>query len=779
MRFSAWWHRAWQDVCGVASVVVMALAYLSPGLKDGLSFGPYDAGSNGTIGHPGSPAEVATYNRVSGDIINQGIPWNSLDRLLIHAGHLPLWNSYNGLGLPQLFNFESAAFSLPDIVSYGVPLRYAWTVVILMKLLIAGTGAYALARVLGARPLAASFGGITFMLSGGFAAWLGWSLTGVVDFAPWIVCFIVLSYRERRRLWQVLLAISVMFAFFGGFPEMYALLGGALVIFVVSGALFLLATKRRVQLAGCARTVFALCCGTLLAMPLLLPGEQLIKLSTHAAGPGKPSGRPISFASLFLAPGYYGLPTHGSVSFPSTNFYESVTYVGAIAIALALAGLFLARRQAAVVALGVFTVVCFVASYKFGNFSPAGQLLADVGLGTVHANRARLLVGFGIAVLGAVGLEQILRRPSRQVRLAWLASALVGAGLVVVLVVSSATEHLSGLQGTERFDSLIWPCGLAVALVISAAVVLVAGRRGSLSRAVSVPLGLGLVALQAAFLLFAGVGLNSWSSTGFVQYPGVTELKQIVGSGLVGLDGAFPGSPKVWPRLGFYPNLNIAYRVAEFATHDPLVPAAFTRTFPVLPKSGHGKASLSALDMPDISSAAMAREYGISYLLVQPGHPVPSGTKLVATISGERLVKVTGSERFSFAGTSGADKGTVTSWSQPVDNRWVIHVRAPAAGASSRVLVLRLTDVPGFRASDGSRSLAVRPYGAFEMAVTVPPGTSTVTVTYWPRRFTYGLVLGALGVVALAIWCLLGLFRLGLFRRRGGAHRRRTAEASA
>ncbi len=741
------------DAAGVGSVVAMALAYLSPALKDGWYFGSYDAAANGTIGHPGNPVNRPVYNRLSGDLVNQGIPWNTLDWRLVHAGHLPLWNSYNVLGLPQLFNFESAGLSFPDLVSYAVPLRYAWLVIALVKLLVAGTGAYVLVRQLGVGPLGASFAGISFMLSGGYANWLGWPLSGVVAFAPWILAFMLLSYRDRRHRWSVLLAVSVMFAFFGGFPEMYALLAGALAVFATAAGVTLLIVRRQLPSArGLLRVLFGLAGGAALACPLLLPGAQLIGGSTYKAAKAMPTGTPLNRIVSFLSAGYYGLPIRGSVTFRGINFYETTSYISILALALALVGAGVARRQAAAVGMVLLTLACLLMTYRLGPLNLGGKVLVAFGLESVHANRIRLLADLGVAVLGGVGLDRIVTDRGRSARTAWLVAAAAGAGVVVAVAVASAVEHLRGALGAERFDALLWPCGLAVAGLLSAVLLVVFHRRGVIRAAV----GTGLVALQAAALLFAAVGLNTWTSVGYRHYSATTELSRIVGRSLVGLDGTYPGSPKTWPRLGYYPNINVVYRLAEFAAHDPLLPVGYARTFPAPPRQGRGPDTLSPLDIPRISSATLARQLGIGYLLVQPRFPVPSGTRLVTTISGERLVVVEGAERFSLAGASA---GRVTSWEQPADNRWVLHVDAPSGPASSRLLVLRLTRVPGFTATAGGRALLIQPYGAFEMAVTVPRGVSTVTITYWPGRFTDGLVIAAIAMVVLALWCAFPLVR--------------------
>jgi hypothetical protein len=771
------WRRHRQDVAGVASVVAMALAYMAPALKDGLVFGPYDAAADGTIGNLGTVRQVPLYNRLNGDVVNQAIPWNTLDWRLVHAGQLPLWNPYNVLGLPQLFNFESGAFSLPALAGYAVPLRLAFTVTVLVKLLVAGLGTYLLCRQLAVHPLPAVFGAVSFMLSGGFSSWLGWSLSGVVAFAPLVCAFMLLAYRERRPRYVVLLAVSVMFAYYGGFPEMYALLAGALVGFAAGAAATLLLTRRPLSLQGGARVLGGLALGSGLACPLLLPGAQVLRLSTHAATRGIPAGTAISRLSLLVSSGYYGLPVKGSVTFPHVNFYETVAYVGIVAIAAAAAGLVLARRQAAVVGLGLLTLVSLLASYRIGSTKLAGELFAAVGLRSVHPSRVRLVAALGISCLGAVGLDRLCYRPGRATRRAWLAAAVLAAGLVGALCWSSAVEHLRGREGTERLHALIWPVGLAAALVVAALAVALAGRAsaraaapGAMPARWRLPLGLGLTGLQGAFVLFAGVGLNSWSHTGVREYPAALELRHVVGRGIVAFDGRSGLPPTKWPQLGFYPNLNILYQVTELAGHDPVLPAAYARTWPV-PPAHHGskRPRLSALDMPEIASAAQARRYGISYLLLPPGRALPPGTSLAATVGGEQVARVEGGSRFSFAGAGGAGS-RVLSWSEPSDNRWVVHVDAPSATSSRRELVLAITRLPGFSVTAGGRPLRVRPYGRFEMEVTVPEGASTVRVTYWPGAFTDGIVVAAASLLLLLAWSVLAPVLGG---RRSAAHRRK------
>ncbi len=150
----AWLRTWWGDLAGVGSIVGLAIAYLSPSLKDGTKFGSFDFVIPLTSLGSGAYQQPA-FNHLNSDVVSQMNAWNLLNWQQVHAGHFPLWNDLSLLGLPQFLNFESAVLSMPSLVSYAVPLRLAFITAVLMKLLICGLGAYVLARVLRLGPLGA------------------------------------------------------------------------------------------------------------------------------------------------------------------------------------------------------------------------------------------------------------------------------------------------------------------------------------------------------------------------------------------------------------------------------------------------------------------------------------------------------------------------------------------------------------------------------------------------------------------------------------------------
>ena len=249
-RVALWWERRGADVFGVSAIVGFVLAYLSPAVKDGGSFGSFDTVLSFTSlsagAYPGVP-----HNVLNGDSVTQMVPFNTFDWTAIHHLQFPLWNDLSLLGLNQFLNFQSAVLSLPDLMSYLAPLRFAFLVVVAMKLLIAGTGAYVLCRVLGLRPLASALGGVTFMLSGAFSAWLAWPLSGVVAWLGWIAALAILAYRwKAKRSYVVLLALSVAFCVYGGFPEAYFFVAAALVTFFAVMVALATLSRRRLSPSG-------------------------------------------------------------------------------------------------------------------------------------------------------------------------------------------------------------------------------------------------------------------------------------------------------------------------------------------------------------------------------------------------------------------------------------------------------------------------------------------------------------------------------------------------
>lgn len=791
------------DLAGVGSVVALACAYLSPALKDGAHFGSFDR----VI--PITPLGAGTYrlpafNRVNTDSVSQMNVWNGIDWHAIHSGHFPLWNGLSLLGLPHFLNFESAVLSLPDVVSYAVPLTYAFFVTVLVKLLIAGTGAYVLARVLGLRPFAASFAGVTFMLSGAFANWLAWPLADVVAWLGWIAAFGVLAFTRPDRLRYVAgLAVAVAFCGYGGFPEANVFVALALAVMAAVVALWTPVWRRSVRsgavtaaggaaavlrfdeaglvqgspggpepslvsgargvLAGAGRVAAGAAAGVLLAMPLWYPGLQILSIA-HRATERHFAALPARSLSLLLAQGYYGLPTGKNPFFlTGWNYYESVAYVGVVVIVLAIVAIVAWWRHPTVVALAACCVVVLLVSYEIYGFHPLGRLLNDVTT-QVQWQRFRSVLGLPLGLLGGLGLETLGEGRSRPGRYALRsrragargsvgargAHVALGAGTLLAAAALGlmASQPVSGKHASVvRGGSLVWPFA-TLGVLVAATVALScarAARRDASVLAISLRAGASaaLWGANAAFLLFAGVGVNGYSQTYFPSTPAIAALRHHVGSSLVGLDDNLPSGVQLFVPVGFYPEANAPYGIAQFTGHDPVLPQGYFQAFaPAEAEGGPG------FFEPDITTVAEARRYGIAYVLAAPGARPIAGARQVADIAGERLYAIPGAARVSLEPASGAS-GRIVRVSRPSGTEW--DVVTTATGRSR--LVVRVTAVPGWHATIDGRPVALDRTDHVMWSLAVPPGRHRIRVWYLPGRIFGGLAMAGAGVLLLAATC--------------------------
>ena len=211
-------RRVWVgDLLGLLWVVAAAGAVLTPALAHGASLGPFDwLSAYGLSAQHG----VAIHNRQSFDQITEMIPWTSLAWTQVHHGQLPLWNPYSALGTPLAFNWQAATFSLPALVGYLFPLHLAYTVQVVVTLVVAGTGTYVLCRLLGLGVLGCTMGATIFELSGSFFGWLGWPMASVLSWAGWLFAAALLIVRGRRH-WRPIafFALIVAMAIYAGQPD--------------------------------------------------------------------------------------------------------------------------------------------------------------------------------------------------------------------------------------------------------------------------------------------------------------------------------------------------------------------------------------------------------------------------------------------------------------------------------------------------------------------------------------------------------------------------------
>jgi Bacterial membrane protein YfhO len=767
----------WQHVLAVGLSVALAFLVLGDALRRGAMVGPYDLLSqSGLTSQAGFPFHGNTFEP---DPIKQMIPWTYLAWTQVHHGALPLWNPYSGLGVPLAFNWQSAAFSVPSLIGYTVPLREAYTAGVVTMLVIAGTGGYVFGRVLRLGLLGALTVMAVFELSGPLIAWSGYPQSQVAAWGGWIFAAALLILRGERRILSItLFAVSTAGAVYGGHPEtLITTMSAALLFFVLLVVSRALPARLQFPSGPVLKPVVDLAAGVAvgaaLSAPLLLPGAQLVTQSVRASGGSAPT-LPLHDMLYLVFSNFDGTPVPGSYPFAGAFFYnETAMFVGIIAVVLALVGILVGAKSRRPAAIALTVVGVVLASVVW--FGPLTTLANNLPLLELASwLRALMPLALVIAALAGIGMDGLLQKDAEPVaRKALvggfgLAALLVGALWVFGRTGSDVPAYFRALAEHEHTVSFLWP---VIAIVMG---LVVSGLLWWRPRWSAAGLSL-LLGTEVLSLLAAGSVLIASSPDGYPATAAVQQLQRVVGDARVGTGGtAGVGCP-----LGVLPDANILFGIRQVNMNDPIMPKNYYSAWGSQNHSFSGSAAFSQF-CPVITSAAQARQLGVSYVLEPAGAHGPTGTTYVTTLHVPNAHP-------GLPGTSSSNEdlyfvpasGVVTLSTRPAggsSRRPAVHPKVSSTSSGTLDVTTRraeggtmnfhVSDVPGWHATIDGRPLPLRASSEFDLQADIPPGSHEIKLEYWPPLFSAGLILAAIAVVGIG--CALFAAWLRTHRRRPG-----------
>lgn len=419
----------------------------------------------------------------------------------IRDGRLPQWNTDIFGGVTHIGNAQAAVFEPLMWLASPLPTHRALSTIIVAHVVILGLGMWWLLRHRLALSLHAAALGTATVIGSGLvmSRSLQFEQIAVVSWVPWVLVGVDLSIQaEGRRSRLVVLPVTGALVAVSGHPQQVLIALPLVAAWCLGRFLDVSpgwAGFRR--LAGAGALAVAIAAAQLLPVVLSL-GDSAIVGDRSLAD----ASNPTYSAQIRRLPGtFFGDVTQTVHPF-TTNSFEAMGFVGAIAGALALLGLLAVwpRRQrwttAALVAAAAFGTICAVGprtvAYRVMYRVVPGFDLARV------PGRWMLLVVLSAAILAAVGLDQIdtgaLR--SRRVIIAAVALGVITAatwwgpferalgGGVVWWVIAFALVTGAALAAAR------WPAARSVALVglvIAASVELGVMSRHSFAREVSLP----------------------------------------------------------------------------------------------------------------------------------------------------------------------------------------------------------------------------------------------------------------------------------------------------
>jgi hypothetical protein len=486
--------------------VLLAVAVTGPALFLDRSLGPesqLDSDPLFTVGNPPPKATISDATRTDYDL-----PRDFAAADGFRAGRLDLWNPRVGLGVP-LWAEGGAPFSPLKVPFYLMPSRRTYDLGTALRLVVAGLGAYLLARRRGLAAVPALAAGSLFELSGAMVETLPFGSAGPPCLLPWALLGAEAIARERTPAAAAGSGIALGVATNTGHP-MLAL--GVFAGFGVAIAGHILAAWRRPRTipAIVALACLAVALGVAIGAPALLPGWEAWRVgrlykSTPKWGLMTALALDLSRSSLPIALVSPGLLAPLQAEFPTAFPVALSPAVGVMGLLLALVGF-----------LGAGLDVPLVLVLLLG----IGMTLAPPGLGWVnrvpplhfvYSTYCWALVALPLTQAAGGGVAVLTTPRARRV-------VVIALGLVVVGVLW-LLPHLYFVPGVGFFDQPIHnalvkmlgrPTGwlrLVLPLVVATTVavwIAVAGRAG-LSRR-----GAALVVTLACVELIVSLAPTVW-----------------------------------------------------------------------------------------------------------------------------------------------------------------------------------------------------------------------------------------------------------------------------
>ncbi|HEX6074898.1 MAG TPA: YfhO family protein [Micromonosporaceae bacterium] len=633
----SWWRRRWAPVRQRADpftvVALLALAgYAVVGIGSpllGLTvFAATDLLADSSPYREAGLAGTEVQNTYLNDTIDAYLPNIALFVSALYQGDFAVWNPYIIGGTPL-----GAAPNLGLLSPIALPylLLPAWLAPGYVKLLeigFAAAGTFLFLRRVGLDRPAALLGGLVFASSGFMVAWTNWPHTRVAAFIP--VLFWALERLVQRRTPgdAVLVSLVTTVMVLGGFPAVagYGLLFGAGYLLVRVLAEYRTGWRRILGVAlGAAGAVVA---GLALTAVQVLPFLSYMSAARVDGRAQTPSDHllPETLVTA-IAPWAMGStdPDRPPYWYLPVNLVESLVYVGAAAVVLAVAALAMPRAGRAlspkgvwgylVAATGSLLVVLYIGRLPLALLQQLPVLFSENFVG-----RARSVLGFLVAALAAVGFQLLLSHRGR-FRLHWYAVAVwLAAGTVGVLAWWDARRaaYASGdgdpAGRAAHLDSeMTLALGLLVLAGLLAAALWWAGdRRRDRVRTVAGVLLPILVAGQALTL-----AVPYWPRVDRDTFYPVTDTHRFL-AGHLGHD-RFAGSGR-----GMYVGADSAHRLRALTGHF-FLNARFAETVDAIPGRQFGDPPTYLNFPPDaavITHPALDR-LAVRYFVASPAAPVP------------------------------------------------------------------------------------------------------------------------------------------------------------
>lgn len=702
--------------------------------------------------NPGSIPNKAQYP----DVIRQLYPWKMLAVEQIKTGEAPLWNPHNFSGTPLLANFQSAPYYPLNILYVFLPSLVAWTILVMLQVLLSLWFTYLYARKLFISPLASWFAGISYAASLYMTVIVEYNTIGhVILWLPLI--FLSIEYLKEKwtKSWRLIFIFSLTNAALAGHPQIFFYL-------LLMTWLYCFVRKRAFML------FFYSLLSIGIAAIQYIPGLELIQnAARNEINPTDVVNKLLikPWQLLMLAfPNIFGNPATRNY-WPADTYAGKVTSIGLIPLFFVPA--FLRIRQNSLAKL-LLAIIIFVLILVTAN--PLTHILANISIplwSTSNPTLMTFLLAFALSVGCAMGIDAWAKEKHSLGRLRnRTLFVIIAFGVAIVVTRNRAIVY-----------------GFMLALTVLVAFTVAIRKPKFMHRAL---LFLLLVHMTDLFVQFHK--FNPVVPASYVFPPAkITEfLKEKA------------GLSRIWGygNAHLTPNLATQLRLYSPDGYDPLYPRWYGEfiggsKFGTIGEADRSDAMIvpgfGELDLPsNINRLRVLDALGVRYILDRSENAStmktfpPSRFLLMYEQDGWKIFEnllaaprafiaqsietYDGKTEFSkeffkpeFDPTKTVlvEKSTALSLSKPQGGTAEILSYTPnkitiqSQTTTDSLLFLSDTYYPGWFATiDGKETKIIKANYAFR-SVVVPEGSHTVVFRYEPRSFSIGKILSILNLIAL------------------------------
>jgi hypothetical protein len=741
---------------------------------------------------PGEP-DYEPSNRLLTDIACQMDPWLDLAAREWHEGRVPLWNPFAGCGAPLLANAQSAVFSPINWIYFTTQSPYAWVAMAMVKLFVAGVGAYLLARELRLGAIGRWFVGLCFPFSGFIVVWLQYPMGSVAIWLPWVIWLVerLIKHPSAARAGWLGLVLSVLHL--SGHPETTAH------ILVVACAIWLwrcVGAERKGSrpwhsLGWCSIAVFLSLVTTAVQLvptaEYLMQSEALAQRSAHRMSLLEFRTPELLAMPALVAPYVYGSylrgQPHVEKAFHVENFNEIAGgYTGLVTLCVLVPLAIQARRRYGWIPFWfALDGVCLAVVYHVPPFDNLVRLVPV--LNVTQNERLLLIVSLAHCLLAGAALDSwsILVEPGGHRFRLVLASVLfasaavlaVAAGVVRVAgptIEQRAASHFEdqargrGLpakafenRAREMAERAVrffprYYSGLAVAVTILGGVVIAASTFGSLRARI------GVLAICVFDLFLFGRNYNP--AIPISQYFPATAVTDFL---LDATDGRAGPLRVLSLEEELPPNVLGRYRIADLRNYDAIEVRRVLDLFePLWPRERGRRTSNSWATWERVQACSdLLRLANVGFIISTNTPPADgsSDTEVFGRVFVQRLDAAPG---VLFCLSADGDDSRlpepmVTSIGGYVAGHLEASVRVPQG---ANLLVFSETFMPGWQARIDGQPRDVTPYREAFNSIAISPGDHRVQFDYSPTSFRLGLLLSSFGILFM-----LSLWSTAIYRR--------------